>query len=128
VVTRGFPGSICMFCSAQTAMLIKNHDEFVKRGAELLVVFPGPKEHLGAFTRSARSQAESAAVPFRLLLDPDFKAVDQLGIRAELAKPSTYILDKQGQVRFAYVGASLSDRPSLKAMLGQLDQINAGGG
>jgi peroxiredoxin len=91
------------------------------------VVFPGPKGHLDDFTRSARNLAENAAVPFRLLLDPDFKAVDQLSIRGELAKPSTYILDKQGQVRFAYVGASLSDRPSLKAMLAQLDQINAGG-
>jgi peroxiredoxin len=127
VVMRGFPGYVCMFCSAQTAMLVKNHGEFVKRGAEVLVVYPGPRERLDDFVRTSREQVENAAVPFRILLDPDFKAVDQLGIRGELAKPSTYILDRQGQVRFAYVGGSASDRPSLKALLEQLDQLNQGG-
>jgi peroxiredoxin len=126
VVMRGFTGMVCLYCSAQTARLITNHKEFVKRGAEVLVVYPGPKEHVPTFLTRAREEADRAAVPFRVLLDPDFAAVDKLGIRGQLAKPSTYILDKQGQVRFAYVGASLSDRPSLKAMLAQLDQLNSG--
>ena len=55
----------------------------------------------------------------------DLTAVDALGIRADLSKPATYILDKQGEVRFAYVGRDLADRPSVKALLDQLDQINA---
>ena len=43
----------------------------------------------------------------------------------DLAKPATYIVDKQGQVRFAYVGANIADRPSVHFMLDQLAAINA---
>jgi len=123
VVMRGFPGSVCPNCSAQTSRLIRNHAEFVKRGAEVLMVFPGPTEHLGDFVQAGRDKAAGSDVPFRILLDPDFVAVDKLGIRGFLARPSTYIIDKQGQVRFAYVGAYTSDRPSIQAMLTQLDQL-----
>ncbi len=123
VFTRGYNGSICMFCSAQLSRLVRNHAEFAKRDAEVLMVFPGPKEHLGKLLADGQVKADNAAVPFRILLDPDFVAVDKLGIRGSLAKPSTYILDKQGQVRFAYVGAYASDRPSIKGMTEQLDQL-----
>ena len=64
-------------------------------------------------------------VPFALLLDQDLKAVELLGIRGDLAKPSTYILDKQGNAVFAFVGESTADRPSVKALLAQLDKLNA---
>jgi peroxiredoxin len=126
VVTRGFPGYVCPNCSAQTSRLVANYPEFVKRDAEVLVVFPGPAGHLQDFVKAARSQAGDAAVPFPLLLDEEFKAVEQLGIKADLAKPATYILDKQGKVVFAYVGANTADRPSLKAVLGQLDRLGKG--
>jgi peroxiredoxin len=123
VVTRGYSGSVCTYCSAQTSRLINNYPEFTRREAEVLVVFPGPGDHVQDFIKSAQSQAKNNPVPFPILLDDDFHAVDRLGIRSDLAKPSTYILDKQGQVRFAYVGTTISDRPSLKAILQQLDAI-----
>ncbi len=141
VVTRGFVGSetqvdgkslgnICTFCSTQTSRLIANYGKFKQRNAEVLVVFPiARKSDEGALdTFAARVQGDKKAAadaPFPLLLDLDLTAVDALGIRADLSKPATYILDKQGEVRFAYVGQSLSDRPSVKALLDQLDQINA---
>lgn len=127
VVMRGFPGFVCPNCSAQTSRLIRNYPEFARRGAELLVVYPGPKDSLAAFVAQSRREADNAAVPFPLLLDPDFAAVNKLGIRADLARPSTYVLDKAGEVRFAYVGASTADRPSVKAMLDQLDRLTREG-
>src|SRR5947208_16896501 len=60
VVMRGFPGSVCPNCSAQTSRLIRNHAEFVKRGAEVLMVFPGPTEHLGDFVQVGREKASGA--------------------------------------------------------------------
>ena len=141
VVTRGFvgsetqsdgksPGNICTFCSTQTSRLIANYGKFKARSAEVLVVFPvARKSDAGALdTFAAKVQGESktaADAPFPLLLDIDLAAVDALGIRSDLSKPATYILDKQGEVRFAYVGKDLQDRPSVKALLEQLDQINA---
>lgn len=123
VMMRGFPGFVCPGCTAQTSRLIRNEKEFQARECEVLIVFPGPKDHLVDFVQAAQSYADGKKLPFPLLLDENFSAVDKLGIRGELAKPSTYILDKKGRIRFAYVGASLTDRPSLKAMLRELDEV-----
>jgi peroxiredoxin len=123
IVMRGFPGYVCPSCSAQTSRLIGNYPEFVKRNAEVLVVFPGARDHLPDFVKASQAEAANTAVPFPILLDENFQAVDQLHIRGDLAKPSTYLIDKQGQVRFAYVGATSADRPSVKALLQQLDHL-----
>lgn len=130
VFTRGFPGYVCPHCSAQTSRLIAQKDEFANRNAAVLVVFPGPKEHVQEFISSSEHQAQERSsrtmpLPFPVLLDIDYKAVDQLGLRDDLAKPSTYILDKHGELRFAYVGANSADRPSVKAMLAQLDAMES---
>jgi peroxiredoxin len=127
VFLRGFSGAICPYCTAQTSRLISNYGQFAERDAEVLAVYPGDSAHLGEFLEAARNQSQppAADMPFPVLLDADFQAVDRLAIRGNLAKPSTFIVDRQGQVRFAYVGAHLSDRPSVKALLAQLDAIEA---
>ena len=141
VITRGFVGSeqtadgesrgnICTYCSTQTSRLITNYNKFKSRSAEVIVVFPVARKSDGnaleKFAANVQGKDKTAAdAPFPLLLDVDLAAVDSLGIRADLSKPATYILDKQGEVRFAYVGKDLQDRPSVKALLDQLDQINA---
>ena len=59
-------------------------------------------------------------------VDVELKVVDQLGIRKNLSKPATYILDKEGNVRFAYVGQGVEDRPSVDAIIQQLKQLKSG--
>lgn len=141
VITRGFIGSetqkdgkslgnFCTFCSTQTSRLIANYGKFKERNAEVLVVFPVARKSDGGaldeFAARVQGKKKTAAdAPFPLLLDVDLAAVNALGIRDDLSKPATYILDKQGEVRFAYVGRDLADRPSVKALLEQLDQLNA---
>jgi len=139
VVTRGntsgsppgaYIGKICLYCATQTSRLVANYKAFEDAGAEVVVVFPvqraADSNTVDDFNKAVkRDQAASGPIPFPLVLDVELRAVDQLGIRADLSKPATYILDKQGQVRFAYVGASLADRPSVQSMLDQLVAINA---
>lgn len=132
-VMRGqnYSGAACPFCSTQSARLIANYKDFQDRDSEVVILFPVEKQ--GDLTVLKRYQAEVAkqlnqgswSTPFPLLLDVELKATNSLGIRGELAKPSTYIFDKKGQVRFAYVGRTSADRPSIKAMLKELDGINA---
>jgi peroxiredoxin len=117
------PGGLCPTCSAQTSRLLANYAEFAKRDSELLVVFPGPKNHVAQFVEQTQTKAKVATIPFPILFDEDFQAVDRLGIRADAAKPSTFVLDKEGQVRFAYVGATSVDRPSMAALYKQLDAL-----
>lgn len=130
VVTRGFAGSVCLYCSTQTSRLLTNYSQFAKRDAEVVVVFPvetpdDSKRHRD-FVVSVKNTLDTPVekIPFPIVLDVELKVVDQLGIRKDLSKPATYILDKQGQTRFAYVGESLADRPSVKALLEQLDALN----
>ncbi len=59
-----------------------------------------------------------------MVLDVGLTVVDQLGLRAFLSKPATYILDRRGNVRFAYIGANLADRPSVQAMLDVIDSLD----
>jgi peroxiredoxin len=94
-----------------------------------VVVFPirqvADSGSVSQFHEALRRDGTTAEPPFPLVLDVELRAVDQLGIRADLSKPATYILDKQGQVRFAYVGATIADRPSIQSMLEQLAAVNA---
>jgi peroxiredoxin len=125
VVMRGFDGMVCLGCRAQTSSLISRHAEFVQRDAEVLVVYPGERRHLDEFLKKAQEDAANVRPPFPVVLDEDLELVDRFDIRDRLAKPATYILDKQGRVRFTYVGTDRADRPSVKAMLDQLDALSA---
>jgi peroxiredoxin len=59
------------------------------------------------------------------VLDEDFVATDFFAIRSRHAHPSTYVIDKNGDVLLAYVGADkTADRPSVKAILETLDSAN----
>jgi peroxiredoxin len=130
VVVKGMPkypgGLFCPGCLAQVHALTANYDEFKKRNAEILMVFPGPTDKVPDFLANAKVDGANGnpKVPFALLMDTDLKAVDALGIRGDLAKPSTYILDKKGNAVFAFVGETTTDRPSVKALLAQLDTLN----
>ena len=129
VVTKGMPqspgGVFCPGCLAQMNAMVANHAEFKKRDATVLVVFPGPSEKASEFLTTAKARDASQPSPIPLLLDKDLVAVELLGIRGDLAKPATYILDKKGNVVYAFVGEHTTDRPSVKALLGQLDKLNA---
>ncbi|MGF1581385.1 MAG: redoxin domain-containing protein [Gemmataceae bacterium] len=126
------PGGVCPYCSTQTSRLIAQYNKFKDRSSELLVVFPGSREAVQTYLAKAKQDLDSMGglesqklIPFPILLDPDFSAVKALKIQGDRAKPATYILDKKGRVRFAYVGRTTVDRPSLKAIFGELDTINA---
>ena len=129
VITRGYSGAICPYCATQTSRLIANYDKFRERDTEVVVVYPLEKPvdqpNLDMFMSKAVAglPADKHQVPFPVLLDVELKAVNKLGIRKSLSKPATYIFDREGKVQFAYVGSTLADRPSVKALLAQLDRI-----
>lgn len=130
VVTRGHTRPICIYCTTQTSRMVAQYHEIAKRGAEVVVVYPVRQKEetsgLDAWLASIRRKLDVPVekLPFPLWLDMELQAVDQLGIRQDLSKPATYILDSEGQLRYAYVGATIADRPSVKAILAKLDEMN----
>ena len=123
VFTQGFSGMLCPFCKTQTSRLITNYQKFADLDAEVFVVYPGTRDHLEEFIEAAKTQeSHVAAVPFPILLDEDLRGTRFFNIVSEFAHPSTFIIDKNGDVKLAYVGADRSaDRPSIEAMLSILE-------
>jgi hypothetical protein len=60
--------------------------------------------------------------PLRLLMDPKAKLIRAVGAENEghwaglIAAPITYVMDRAGKARWAYVSASAADRPSPVAL------------
>lgn len=133
VVTRGAFGEsweICPYCSTQTSRLISNYEKFADANAEILAVYPVREvneEKTAAFVASVNQKLDGKAEdapPFPLLLDVGLKVTKDLELEDFLAKPATYIFDNEGRLRYAYVGSTIADRPSVKAMLAELEKIN----
>ena len=105
VFTEGFNGMLCPFCTTQTSRLVANYKKFQDRDCEVIVVYPGPEEHVDKFIETALKTEKKQVdkVPFPIVLDKDFAATDYFDIHSTHAHPSTYLIDKQGGIKFAYV-------------------------
>jgi len=122
VVMRGFSGQVCLYCAAQTVALCKEIDAFHKAGAEVIVVYPGPAESAPAFLRAVDS-LQHAAPPMPVALDISLNLVRAIGIEDNLARPTSLVVDKDGIIRFAYVGKTIADRPSADDLLHEVQRI-----
>lgn len=120
VVLRGWPGYQCPICSRQVNDYIGRAADFAAQGVQVLMVYPGPtdqlKAHAGEFLANRQWPAD-----FLYVLDPDYAFTNAYGLRwaapKETAYPSTFVLDRDGRVRFAHVSKSHGDRVSAETAL-----------
>jgi antitoxin component YwqK of YwqJK toxin-antitoxin module/peroxiredoxin len=116
VVLRGFSGQVCLYCATQTAALSNSIQKFRDLGVEVVIVYPGPVEAVPAFVQAVQSLRKDPP-PMPLALDVSLLLVRALGIEDNLAKPASLIIDRQGVVRYAYVGKTIADRPAVNDLL-----------
>ncbi|MDB4766558.1 redoxin domain-containing protein [bacterium] len=63
-------------------------------------------------------------VPFPIVLDKDFTATDFFDIHSVFAHPSTYLIDKQGEVQFAYLSNDkTADHRPFRAIFERVEQL-----
>jgi peroxiredoxin len=106
VVLRGWPGYQCPFCTAQFGDLLGHAGDFKAAQASVLLVYPGPsdglREHAAKFRKDRQLPDH-----FRLLVDPDYAFAAAHGLRwdapRETVYPATFVLDREGIIRFAHV-------------------------
>ncbi len=74
--------------------------------------------------RRARQLAEQANPTFPVLSDSDADATVVYDIFEDgIALPSTWVIDREGTVQWAYIGEHASDRPTPEDMLEQARPI-----
>jgi len=105
------------------AQLRQDYDEFVKRGAEILVVGP---EGAAAFQDYWRKEN----LPFVGLPDPQHSVLKLYGQEIKLFKfgrmPAQVIVDRAGVARYVHYGHDMSDIPENEELLGLLEALGEG--
>ncbi|MFT5049575.1 MAG: antitoxin component YwqK of YwqJK toxin-antitoxin module/peroxiredoxin [Chlamydiales bacterium] len=124
VVLKGFGGGVCIYCTEQTIALCDAgaFERFEELDARLMVLYPGSKEALAAFKRSCQSFGDTDLPPYGLLYQQDVIVGKKMGLEGDKVVPSTFILDEQGIVRFAYIGEHEADRPSVELLFKKLEE------
>ena len=81
-------------------------------------------------TAAARDQVTSLDLPYVVLGDPDLATIDRYGVRhvdepkgRSIARPSVFVLGRDGVVRFLHVGEHERDRPAIAALLLALETL-----
>ena len=124
VILRGFGGQVCIYCTAQLKALGKERARLERGDTEVCIVYPGPKSGLDAFREAWNlTFGYGQEPPWAMLYDADLALVDALGIRDNIAVPSSLLLDKQGLVRWSHVGQSHADRPTALEILEQIESL-----
>jgi peroxiredoxin len=123
VVLRGWPGYQCPVCTKQVQDFAAHAGDFKSRGAQVLMVYPGPAEKLKAHAEEFLQNKQWPA-DFLFVVDPDYTFTNAYGLRweakNETAYPSTFILARGGRVQFAHTskthGGRLSAADALTAL------------
>jgi peroxiredoxin len=128
VVLRGWPGYQCPICDQQVHDFIASAPEFAAAKAQLVFVYPGPADGLTAHAEEFKSwKGKQWPAEFLYVLDPGYSMVNAYNLRwdapRETAYPSTFILDKQGVVRFAKISHSHGDRTKATDILAELKKL-----
>ena len=100
----------------------KNYAAFQQRGAEILAVGPNTE---AAFQQYWAKEN----IPFIGVPDPEHRIAVMYRQEVNLFKlgrmPLVCVVDKDGRIRYAHYGASMSDIPENQVLLGVLDELNA---
>ena len=126
VVLRGYPGYQCPICSRQVGELLQQADDIAEFGAQVVFVYPGPG---GQLKERAKEFIADRTIPkhFHLVMDPDYTFTKAYALRwdapRETAYPSTFVIDREGVVRFARVSKTHGGRTGAKEVLKALAEL-----
>jgi peroxiredoxin Q/BCP len=103
------------------AQLREQYPLFVENMTEVIAV--GPEEE-GEFNAWWHNQH----MPFIGIADPNHKIADLFGQQVKVLKlgrmPASFLIDKNGNIRFSYYGSSMGDIPEIKEMIDLINHLN----
>jgi peroxiredoxin len=97
--------------------------EYQRLGAEVLVIVAQRPDKVAAYRRARR-----LTIP--ILIDADRGVIQRYGVYqrfgltgVHLARPASFLIDRQQRIRFMHVGRGQRDRPDHAALLAALQQL-----
>ena len=123
LVLRGWPGYQCPICTRLVGQFLARGGDLNAAGAQVVLIYPGPAERLGDH---AREFSHEMMFPphFTFVTDPDYVFTQDYGLRWEVpretAYPSTFVIDREGIVRFAKISHTHGDRADIADVLAAL--------
>ena len=126
VVLRGFPGYQCPLCNRQARDFINNAAKFADAKAQVVLVYPGPRDVLAGKAEEFLSDKQLPA-HFTFVLDPEYEMTNRYSLRwdapKETAYPSTFVLDSNGMIVWSKVSDSHGGRSSAAEVLEALAKL-----
>ncbi len=126
VMLRGYPGYQCPLCSRQVGSLAKLAGEFRELAHRVIMVYPGEAPMLDKHAEEFMGKATLPS-PLVMVRDPGMKMVADWQLRwdspKETAYPSTYVIDRDGKVRWSKVSDSHGGRASSEEILSELKKL-----
>ena len=108
---------------------LQEHLAEIRARGDIVALSADDQQHL----RPDITGAAEHGFTFTVLSDPARRVIHAYGllnaedvlvpVEGGLAYPSTYILDRNGVVRWRYIGKDLADRPDTDFVLGQFVKI-----
>ena len=94
--------------------------EFEERAAEVIAIAPDTLE-------TARRYFQSNDIPFPCLADPNREVFRQYDVKSAMIslgqRPGLFVIDRDGVVRYAYLGWQQWEIPTVDETLRQLDAL-----
>lgn len=126
VVLRGWPGYQCPICTRQVNDYTAKAADFAAKGVQVLMVYPGPADQLKAHAQEFLANKDWPA-DFIYVIDPDYTFTNAYGLRwdapKETAYPSTFVIDREGRVRFAHVSTTHGNRVNAASALEAVESL-----
>ncbi len=125
VVLRGYPGYQCPLCRVQAVQFGTQAKKFADAGAKVVMIYPGEIDDL---VGKAKEFLGGQPVPegFTFALDPGYTLTNAWNLRwdaeKETAYPSTFIIGKDMQVKWAKFSMKHGGRSKPEDLLEQLSK------
>ncbi len=123
ILLRGYPTYQCPVCSKQVGSFVKAAKQFDREDATIVMIYPdtadGIDEHSKEFMKGKKLSKN-----VKFLLDPDFTFTNSYGLRwegkRETSYPSTFIIDKDRNVKYSKISRTHGGRSKPKDVLAAL--------
>ena len=104
--------------------ILSNYDEYERRGAGVVGILAQDPEKVKQYLKEH-------SYPFPLLVDEDRTVVKDYGVHVKvnfesvnIARPSNFILDGEGVIKYIYIGSQQRDFPPDEDIYAVLDGLS----